>query len=637
MIVDAPGPDLGTGAPPGRRLASAKFDSACDRLEALARAGGPLRLEPFLAEASESIQPVLFRELLPLEVELRCRRGERITMEEYTARFPDRAAAVAAIFAEQEVEAGNRPDDRPAAETRGDAAGDGVGHGLPQVRGYEILSELGRGGMGVVYLARRVLLNRPCALKMILAGRHAGPEASARFLAEAETIARLRHDGIVQIYSVGDHDGCPYIELEYLEGGSLAQTLDGTPRPAKAAAVLVGAMADAVGEAHRQGIVHRDLKPANVLLTADGRLKVADFGLAKTLGADSGLTRTDSVLGSPSYMAPEQADGHSRDAGTAADIYALGAIFYELLTGRPPFKAATVLQTLEQVKNTEPIPPSQLQPGLPRDVETICLKCLQKGVGYRYATAAGLAQDLERFLDGKAILARRTGTAEHAWRWCRRNPGYAGLLGALTAVIATSFIVVFALWRQAKGFWLESESRRGDAERNAAIAATERRHARAESARLALERGIQDCEHDAIGPGLVSMTRALELAEEADPKLGRVARANLAAWGSTGALRSGRFLTTLIPLAVSPFGATAASWPPIASTGGSASGTSSRAEKSPATLSTARQPSSAKALSELPSAPTGARLPRRAMTDRCGFGKHDMATRLGSSLTIRPP
>ena len=422
--------------------------AACDRFEALARSAVPPRIELFLAEASESIRAVLFRELLALELELRCRRGERIAIEEYVARFPDHAAAVVALFAEQVIGARGVPDGcAPSEEMRNDA-GCGVGRGLPQIPGYEILAELGRGGMGVVFHARRVRLNRSCALKMILAGRHAGPEATLRFLAEAETIAQLTHDGIVQIYSLGNHDGCPYIELEYLEGGSLAQTLSGIPRPAREAAALVRAMANAVGEAHRQGIVHRDLKPANVLLTADGRPKVADFGLAKTLGAESGLTRTDSVLGSPSYMAPEQADGHSRDAKVAADIYALGAIFYELLTGRPPIKGATVLETLDLVKTVEPVSPTQLVPGLKRDAETICLTCLQKEPWRRYPTARALADDLQRFLDRKPILARPTGPAERAWRWVRRNPAQA-TSGAMLALLAVSVIgAAFYWWNQ---------------------------------------------------------------------------------------------------------------------------------------------------------------------------------------------
>src|SRR5262245_6986447 len=234
----------------------------------------------------------------------------------------------------------------------------------PTIAGYVIEGELGRGGMGVVYRARQTGLDRPCALKMILAGAHATPESAARFLAEAAAIAKLQHPHIVQIHHIGEAEGLPFFELEFVLGGSLAARLDGTPRPPRQAARLVETLAGAMAEAHRLGVVHRDLKPANILLTPEGVPKVADFGLAKLLNVESGLTRTDSVLGSPSYMAPEQAEGRTKDVGPAADIYALGAILYELLTGRPPFRGATVLETLEQVKDAEPVPPSRLVPGL---------------------------------------------------------------------------------------------------------------------------------------------------------------------------------------------------------------------------------------------------------------------------------
>src|SRR5262245_11827736 len=233
---------------------------------------------------------------------------------------------------------------------------------VPVIPGYWIEGELGRGGMGVVYQARQVRLNRAVALKMSLAGQHAGTEAVARFLAEAEAVAKLQHPNIVQIFHVDEHDGFPYFEMELVSGGSLADQLDGTPRPPREATRLVETLARAMAEAHRQGVVHRDLKPGNILLTPEGVPKVADFGLAKLLNVESGLTRTDTVLGSPSYMAPEQAEGKNQGIGPAADVYALGAILYELLTGRPPFRGATVLETLQQVKTAEPVPPSQLVP-----------------------------------------------------------------------------------------------------------------------------------------------------------------------------------------------------------------------------------------------------------------------------------
>jgi WD40 repeat protein/tRNA A-37 threonylcarbamoyl transferase component Bud32 len=305
----------------------------------------------------------------------------------------------------------------------------------PAVPGYEITGELGRGGMGVVYKARHIRLNRECALKMILAGAHASPEHVARFVTEAEAIARLAHRSIVQIRHIGEADGLPFLELEYVSQGSLDQQLDGAPWPPLRAARLAEQVALGIAEAHRQGVVHRDLKPSNVFLAADGTPKVGDFGLAKMLDSQSALTQSESVMGSPSYMAPEQARGHAKEAGPAVDVYAVGAILYELLTGRPPFRGTTALDTLEQVETAEPVPPSRLVPGVPRDIETICLKCLQKEPGKRFETALDLADDLRRFLDGRPILARRISGAERAWRWCRRNRFVAGMAGTTAAAI----------------------------------------------------------------------------------------------------------------------------------------------------------------------------------------------------------
>jgi tetratricopeptide (TPR) repeat protein/tRNA A-37 threonylcarbamoyl transferase component Bud32 len=316
------------------------------------------------------------------------------------------------------------------------------------VPGYEILGELGRGGMGVVYKARQQNLKRIVALKMILAGSHASPEARVRFLHEAETIARLKHPNVVQVFDFGTHEGKPYFSLEYLEGGSLARKLRGEPQAPMQAARLLETLARAVQAAHAQGIVHRDLKPANVLLSADGAPKITDFGLAKQ--GDSGMTATGAVLGTPSYMAPEQAEGKTRDVGPAADVYALGAILYELLTGRPPFKGGTPVDTLQQVVADEPVPPSRLQPKVPRDLETIGLKCLQKDPAKRYASALELAEDLHRFQSGESIRARPVRAHERAWRWCRRNPLVAGLSALLLLVLVAGLGAVTHLWLQAE-------------------------------------------------------------------------------------------------------------------------------------------------------------------------------------------
>jgi tetratricopeptide (TPR) repeat protein/tRNA A-37 threonylcarbamoyl transferase component Bud32 len=311
----------------------------------------------------------------------------------------------------------------------------------PGVPGYKILGELGRGGMGVVYKARQVKANRLVALKMVLAGAHAGAHQLARFNAEAEAVGRLQHANIVQVYEVGQHDGLPFFSLEYVEGGSLAQKIAGKPQPPREGAAIVELLARAMAAAHQAGIIHRDLKPANVLLSKDGQPKITDFGLAKRLEDDSGLTKSGTLMGTPSYMPPEQANGQTQQIGPLSDLYSLGAVLYELLTGRPPFVGPTMLETLYQVRHQEPLPPSRLQPKIPRDLETICLKCLHKEPAKRYANCEALADDLHRFLGHEPIRARPVSRFEHAWRWCRRNPRVAALSAAvvfLVLVVAAS-------------------------------------------------------------------------------------------------------------------------------------------------------------------------------------------------------
>jgi WD40 repeat protein/serine/threonine protein kinase len=367
--------------------------------------------------------------------------------------------------------------------------------GRPTVAGYELLGELGRGGMGVVYKARQKGLNRLVALKMILAGGHASPEQLDRFRSEAEAVARLQHPNIVQIYEIGEQDGLPYFSLEFVDGGSLDKKLDGTPLPASEAAALVETLARAVEAAHRHGIIHRDLKPANVLLRrkseirnpksetnsnpeiqnpkpggrgpgldignsdfgivsdfgfriSDFEPKITDFGLAKRLDGEAGQTQSGAVMGTPSYMAPEQAAGRVKDFGPGTDVYALGAILYECLTGRPPFKAASVLDTLQQVQSQEPVTPARLQSRLPRDLETICLKCLQKEPRKRYPSAADLAEDLRRFRGGEPIRARPVGAWERGLKWVRRRPAVAALLGV--SGLAALSLLVGGLWYSAR-------------------------------------------------------------------------------------------------------------------------------------------------------------------------------------------
>jgi serine/threonine protein kinase/WD40 repeat protein len=325
-----------------------------------------------------------------------------------------------------------------------------------RVPGYEILGELGRGGMGVVYKARQIKLNRLCALKMILSGEHAGEDSLARFQTEAEAIARLQHPNIVAVYEVGEHEGLPFFSLEFCAGGSLEKKIAGTPLPPREAARLVETIARAMHAAHSAQVIHRDLKPANVLLLEDGTPKITDFGLARKLDEDrssaaggehrAGQTQTGAIMGTPSYMAPEQAGGRSKEIGPAVDVYALGAILYELLTGKPPFKAATPLDTVLQVISDEPAPPSQLQSKTPRDLETVCLKCLRKEPAKRYRDALALAEDLQRFQNDEPISARPPGRRERFARWCRKNPWRAAGLFVSSVLFAASLaLLVIAL------------------------------------------------------------------------------------------------------------------------------------------------------------------------------------------------
>jgi tetratricopeptide (TPR) repeat protein len=306
--------------------------------------------------------------------------------------------------------------------------------------------------MGVVYRARQVRPDRVVALKVLLAGAHAGEDARDRFRTEANAAARLQHPNIVPIYEVGEHDGRPYLVLRCVDGGSLKQRLDGTPLDGRWAAELVEAVARAVHHAHEHGVIHRDLKPANILLDADGTPHVADFGLAKKVDSAAstpaaGPTRTGDVVGTPSYMAPEQARGRSGELGPAADVYALGAILYELLTGRPPFKAETPAETLLQVQLDDPVPPRRIQKKVPRDLETICLTCLHKNPLKRYHTALDLAADLHRFGNNRPIRARPAGVWERVVKWVKRSPLRAALVGIVT--LGPLAFLAYVLWSNA--------------------------------------------------------------------------------------------------------------------------------------------------------------------------------------------
>jgi WD40 repeat protein/Flp pilus assembly protein TadD len=496
-MVEKDGPVQGPGS-----SAAAQLDHLIEQFESAWQQGPAPVLEDYLT-ANETLRRPLLVELVHVDLERRLRAGEAVRVETYLQRYPelrhDRDALLGLIATEYELrrrqERGLRPEEYagrfseygeelmvrlkalpdPEVATLvtnpGQAAAGEPVPVVPVLPGYEILEELGRGGMGVVYQALQVKLNRLVALKMILAGPHAGTDALARFRSEAEAVARLRHPNIVQIYEVGEAEGRPFFSLELAEGGSLAQRLDGTPFPARQAAELVETLARAMHSAHRRGIIHRDLKPANVLFTAEGMPRITDFGLAKQLEGEPGVlapggqTQSGAILGTPSYMAPEQAAGRSKAIGPAADIYALGTILYELLTGRPPFKGETPLDTLMAVMHHEPVPPSRLQARVPRDLETICLKCLHKEPPRRYASAEDLAEDLRCFRAGEPIHARAVGWAEKLWRWCCRNPVVAGLAAAVTLLLVTGAVVGTLMAIQFGRMAHQEQGLRTDAER----------------------------------------------------------------------------------------------------------------------------------------------------------------------------
>jgi eukaryotic-like serine/threonine-protein kinase len=377
--------------------------------------------------------------------------------------------------------------------------GGAAGNKLPGVPGFEIISELGRGGMGVVYLARQVGLNRLVALKMILAGSQADQKDLARFRHEAEAVARLRHPNIVEIHDIGEAERAPYFALEYVEEGNLGSRIRGEPQELGPAAKLMETLARTVHFAHQRGIVHRDLKPANILLasiesTTDAdsgneggrrarraldayRPKITDFGLAKRLDDETSASHSGELVGTPSYMAPEQAGNTGFPVSTATDVYALGTILYEMLTGRPPFKGATPLDTVIQVLHEEPVRPSQLRPGLPRDLETICLKCLNKNPAQRYASAEALADDLQRFRKGSPIQARPISFPERAFKLARRRPLTAALMAGMWLSVVAGFAGVVWQWRHAVAEKQNKEIERQQAELARAEALEERRKA----------------------------------------------------------------------------------------------------------------------------------------------------------------
>jgi tRNA A-37 threonylcarbamoyl transferase component Bud32 len=418
-----------------------QIDHTCDRFDALWRAGQRPRVEEFLDGCAAEALPWLLRELLLIELEYRHKAGETPTRDEYRGRFAGHDEVLDTLFpgalsnpglGETVAFLGGRTARQP---------------GTAEVPGYEVLGELGRGAMGVVYKARQMGLNRFVALKMIRSGELASAGERERFLAEAEAVAHLQHPNIVAVHEVGEHQGLPFFSLELCEGGNLAERLKVSLLTPNEAATLVETLARALAHAHDRGIVHRDLKPANVLRAADGTWKVTDFGLAKRLDAP-GHTETGAFLGTPAYAAPEQARGQNPEVGPAADIYALGVLLYECLTGRPPFNDPDLMETLRQVSDAEPVSPRQLQPRVPRDLETICLKCLRKEPGKRYASATELADDLGRFQRGEPVRARPVSLLSRAGKWAWKRPAVSLLLFGLLVVSLTGAGAVF--WQAAQ-------------------------------------------------------------------------------------------------------------------------------------------------------------------------------------------
>jgi tetratricopeptide (TPR) repeat protein len=432
-----------------------------------------LALYPDLEAEGKAAFEVVYSEFM-----LRESMGEAPSLEEFTWRFPRLADRLRRQISFHRVLTSDELADdgsARAAQTLWGSPDSGAAlPGAPEIPGYRILGELGRGGAGVVYRARQLMLNRLVALKVIQAGHHALPDAVERFRAEAEAVARFQHPNIIQVYEVGEHEGVGYLSLEYAGGGSLADLIAGTPQDPDESAALLETLARAIHYAHQSGIVHRDLKPANIVLTENRLPKITDFGLAKLLEQEVGATVSGTIVGTPSYMAPEQLLGPSHEIKPAADVYALGAILYELLTGRPPFKGATPLSTLDQVANQEPLVPSKLQRSTPADLETICMKCLEKDPSRRYHSAEALADDLRRYLDGRPILARPTPLWEKAVKWARRHPGLASAL----AGVALAILVVFAGTLYYNGLLRASvqaeRQAKEDSEHNAQIALEQR-------------------------------------------------------------------------------------------------------------------------------------------------------------------
>lgn len=462
-----------------------QVDALCDRFESQLVAGEEPEIEQFLAEVDESVATHVLRELLALELAYRAKTGETLNRHEYRKqyreRFKDQAAVVdtaidgfdsdTAVFLD--ADQGRSQRQLPVPFEFGN---------------YVVLEEIAQGGMGVVYKARQKNPDRLVALKMIRTGELAGDEEVARFEAEANAAAWLDHPNIVPIYEAGELDGQHFFSMGYVEGRGLDERLQDGPIAPRETAKLVFAIADAVQYAHEQGVIHRDLKPSNVLLDSDGVPRVTDFGLAKRVDADRSLTLPGEAMGTPSFMPPEQARGDLERIGPRSDVYSLGATLYCLLTARPPFQASSVMETMRQVVEQDPVSPRELNRAVERDLETICLKCLEKESDRRYATAAEVSAELQFFLDGRPIAARPVGRWERARRWSVRNPLSASLVAAVVMVFIAGFAGVSHQWWRAEENYREVLKQKSATEAALADAQEQRKKKEAETERAKKER-----------------------------------------------------------------------------------------------------------------------------------------------------
>lgn len=506
---------------------------ACAEIDRRLRAGEDCRSEEILAASPDlAADSESTLELVYTEFAVRDELGMKPSPEAWYARFPSIRSELQALFEVHQcvcdtalIQSAGSVADQPAVVNPATAV-----DGRPRltVGPHEILCEIGRGGMGVVYQARRLGLNRIVAVKMLLGIDHATPQQVQRFRDECEAVARLQHPNIVQIFEMGEQDGHPYFSLEFVDGGGLDQLLARSLPTSREAAQLVETLAMAIGYAHERGIVHRDLKPANVLLQrtiplrkpvetelpatlSESVPKITDFGLAKQLAeTDAGQTRSGTIIGTPGYMAPEQADGRKHQIGPAADIHALGAILYEMLVGKPPFQADALWETLERVRTRQPSFPAEFQWRVPRDLQTICLKCLEKEPSQRYRTAQSLAEDLRRFLNHETILARRADSVERFARWCRRKPLVASLMGALIIALFLGVVGVTGQWRRAERLAEVALEHRDAAkvERNVAISERKRAEENLQRARGVVDRLTRLAQDLADQPHMEDVRRA---------------------------------------------------------------------------------------------------------------------------------